>query len=87
MRRKKVKHFTFNVERSTERMKNRRQEGGLAGGKGAGDKDPLALAHSPAVAFGGFLVISSSFHIANEPLFFAEFFESPHHLLNRFARS
>jgi hypothetical protein len=59
----------------------------LARCKGAGDKDPLGLAHSSTVSLGGFLVIRSSLHIANETLFFAEFFEPPHHLLNRFARS
>jgi hypothetical protein len=50
---------------------SKRQEGRLARGKGAGDKDPLALAHSPAVSLGGFLIIGSPLHIADETLFFA----------------
>jgi hypothetical protein len=45
----------------------------------------LGLANTPAVTFGGFLVITVAFHIPNQTLFFTEFFEPSNHLLYRFA--
>jgi hypothetical protein len=47
--------------------------------------DPLGLPHASAFPLGGLFVVGGALHIANQALFFAEFLETPDHLLHGLA--
>jgi hypothetical protein len=45
----------------------------------------LGFSYASAVLFGRFFVVCVSFHVSDETFFFAQLFESSHHLLHGFA--
>ena len=49
--------------------------------------DSVGFTHASAIFFGWFLVMRIAFHIPDQPFFFAELLETPHHLLHWFART